>query len=207
MRKRPHKGFSALQSQGILALGVSSTEPAWSSTGSASPSTDRASCLWIRGLLAGPARDLVGGPRGRLRGSVRGESSTLPDVPDPGRGEALPHDHSRFPHEEVRQFTAVDDVTFTAIPGRVTGFLGPNGAGKSTTMRVMVGLTPPTSGEVTISGRRLRRPAQPRARGRRPAGRLGAARRPHRPGDPHHRPAHDGPAQARGSRRCSTGSA
>ncbi len=43
-------------------------------------------------------------------------------------------------------FTAVDDVTFTARPGRVTGFLGPNGAGKSTTMRIMVGLTPATSG-------------------------------------------------------------
>jgi ABC-2 type transport system ATP-binding protein len=52
------------------------------------------------------------------------------------------------------RFTAVDDVTFTATPGRVTGFLGPNGAGKSTTMRVMVGLTPPTTGEVTINGRR-----------------------------------------------------
>ena len=52
-------------------------------------------------------------------------------------------------------FTAVDDVTFTARPGRVTGFLGPNGAGKSTTMRVMVGLTPPTSGGVTINGRRF----------------------------------------------------
>ena len=51
--------------------------------------------------------------------------------------------------------TAVDDVTFTALPGRVTGFLGPNGAGKSTTMRVMVGLTRPTSGSVTISGRRF----------------------------------------------------
>ena len=38
-------------------------------------------------------------------------------------------------------FTAVDDVSFTAEPGRVTGFLGPNGAGKSTTMRVLVGLT------------------------------------------------------------------
>ncbi len=49
-------------------------------------------------------------------------------------------------------FTAVDDVSFTASPGRVTGFLGPNGAGKSTTMRVMVGLTPPTAGGVTISG-------------------------------------------------------
>ena len=51
-------------------------------------------------------------------------------------------------------FTAVDDVTFTARPGRVTGFLGPNGAGKSTTMRIMVGLTPPTSGTATVSGRR-----------------------------------------------------
>ncbi|GAA1502235.1 ABC transporter ATP-binding protein [Nocardioides humi] len=49
-------------------------------------------------------------------------------------------------------FTAVDDVSFVAQPGRVTGFLGPNGAGKSTTMRVMVGLTPPTHGRVTIGG-------------------------------------------------------
>ena len=49
---------------------------------------------------------------------------------------------------------AVDDVSFTAQPGRVTGFLGPNGAGKSTTMRVMVGLTPATSGSATVLGRR-----------------------------------------------------
>jgi ABC-2 type transport system ATP-binding protein len=49
---------------------------------------------------------------------------------------------------------AVDDVTFSARPGRVTGFLGPNGAGKSTTMRVLVGLTPPTSGSATVLGRR-----------------------------------------------------
>lgn len=49
-------------------------------------------------------------------------------------------------------FTAVDDISFTCQPGRVTGFLGPNGAGKSTTMRIMVGLTPPTSGTVTIGG-------------------------------------------------------
>ena len=53
------------------------------------------------------------------------------------------------------RFTAVDDVTFTARPGRVTGFLGPNGAGKSTSMRVMVGLTPPTSGTASIDGRRF----------------------------------------------------
>ena len=49
-------------------------------------------------------------------------------------------------------YTAVDDVTFTCEPGRVTGFLGPNGAGKSTTMRIMVGLTPPTKGRATIKG-------------------------------------------------------
>ncbi|WP_041546920.1 MULTISPECIES: ATP-binding cassette domain-containing protein [unclassified Nocardioides] len=52
-------------------------------------------------------------------------------------------------------FTAVDDVTFTARSGRVTGFLGPNGAGKSTTMRIMVGLTPATSGTAQVSGRRF----------------------------------------------------
>ena len=52
-------------------------------------------------------------------------------------------------------FTAVDNVSFTAQPGRVTGFLGPNGAGKSTTMRVMVGLTVPTSGTATIDGVRF----------------------------------------------------
>ncbi|MBZ5732950.1 ATP-binding cassette domain-containing protein [Nocardioides sp. TRM66260-LWL] len=51
-------------------------------------------------------------------------------------------------------YTAVDDVSFVAQPGRVTGFLGPNGAGKTTTMRIMVGLTPPTRGSVTIGGHR-----------------------------------------------------
>jgi ABC-2 type transport system ATP-binding protein len=49
---------------------------------------------------------------------------------------------------------AVDDISFDCQPGRVTGFLGPNGAGTTTTMRVMVGLTPPTSGGVTIGGHR-----------------------------------------------------
>lgn len=49
--------------------------------------------------------------------------------------------------------TAVDEVTFTVQPGRVTGFLGPNGAGKSTTMRMIVGLDRPTDGVVTVNGR------------------------------------------------------
>jgi ABC-2 type transport system ATP-binding protein len=49
---------------------------------------------------------------------------------------------------------AVDDLTFTVEPGKVTGFLGPNGAGKSTTMRMMLGLDRPTSGTATVRGRR-----------------------------------------------------
>jgi ABC-2 type transport system ATP-binding protein len=49
-------------------------------------------------------------------------------------------------------FTAVNDVTFTASPGRVTGFLGPNGAGKSTTLRILTGLTPPTAGTAHVLG-------------------------------------------------------
>lgn len=52
--------------------------------------------------------------------------------------------------------TAVEGVSFTAKPGRVTGFLGPNGAGKSTTMRLILGLDRPTSGEVTVNGRAYR---------------------------------------------------
>jgi ABC-2 type transport system ATP-binding protein len=49
-------------------------------------------------------------------------------------------------------FTAVDGISFTVQPGLVTGFLGPNGAGKSTAMRMMCGLTPPTSGSATVLG-------------------------------------------------------
>ncbi len=48
---------------------------------------------------------------------------------------------------------AVDNLTFQVRPGVVTGFLGPNGAGKSTTMRMIMGLDAPTSGDVTVDGR------------------------------------------------------
>ncbi|MEU5942388.1 ATP-binding cassette domain-containing protein [Micromonospora sp. NPDC047548] len=56
---------------------------------------------------------------------------------------------------------AVDDVSFRCEPGTVTGFLGPNGAGKSTTMRMICGLTPPTSGGATVAGRPYRQLANP----------------------------------------------
>ena len=58
-------------------------------------------------------------------------------------------------HELTKRYgdtLAVDQLTFRAVPGRVTGFLGPNGAGKSTTMRMILGLDAPTSGSVTVNG-------------------------------------------------------
>ena len=90
-------------------------------------------------------------------------------------------------------------------PGRVTGFLGPNGAGKSTTMRVVVGLTPPTTGTAHVAGPPLRRPAQPGPGGRRAARRLRPARRPHRARDPHPRPTDHGPACRPGRRDARPG--
>ena len=49
-------------------------------------------------------------------------------------------------------FVAVDDLTFTVEPGRITGFLGPNGAGKTTTLRMLLDLVHPTSGSTRIDG-------------------------------------------------------
>jgi ABC-2 type transport system ATP-binding protein len=63
---------------------------------------------------------------------------------------------------------AVDDLTFTVQPGRVTGFLGPNGAGKTTTLRLLLGLARPNAGTATIGGR-------PYADRRQPARHVGAA--------------------------------
>jgi ABC-2 type transport system ATP-binding protein len=54
------------------------------------------------------------------------------------------------------RFTAVDDVSFTAQPGRVTGFLGPNGAGKSTTMKILLDLAAADRGRARIGGTRYR---------------------------------------------------
>jgi ABC-2 type transport system ATP-binding protein len=56
---------------------------------------------------------------------------------------------------------AVDDLTFTVRPGVVTGFLGPNGSGKSTTIRLMLGLDAPTSGDATVNGKHYRDHAAP----------------------------------------------
>jgi ABC-2 type transport system ATP-binding protein len=56
---------------------------------------------------------------------------------------------------------ALDDMSFTVLPGQVTGFVGPNGAGKSTTMRVVLGLDAADEGRALVGGRPyagLRRP-------------------------------------------------
>lgn len=47
---------------------------------------------------------------------------------------------------------AVDDLSFAVKPGQVTGFLGPNGSGKSTTMRMIMGLDHPDTGQATVNG-------------------------------------------------------
>jgi ABC-2 type transport system ATP-binding protein len=71
---------------------------------------------------------------------------------------------------EVRDLTkrygdkvAVDHLSFSVEPGRVTGFLGPNGAGKSTTMRLILGLDRPQAGTATIDGKRYDQLARPLA--------------------------------------------
>ncbi|HUR01243.1 MAG TPA: ATP-binding cassette domain-containing protein [Nonomuraea sp.] len=59
-------------------------------------------------------------------------------------------DHVSKFYKDVK---ALDDVSFTVEAGSITGFLGPNGAGKSTAMRILVGLSRPTSGSATVLGR------------------------------------------------------
>jgi ABC-2 type transport system ATP-binding protein len=56
---------------------------------------------------------------------------------------------------------AVDNLSFTVEPGRITGFLGPNGAGKTTTMRLILGLDRPSGGTVTVNGKHLAQLAWP----------------------------------------------
>jgi len=56
---------------------------------------------------------------------------------------------------------AVDNLSFSVAPGKITGFLGPNGAGKTTTMRLILGLDRPTAGRVTVNGKRFDQAGQP----------------------------------------------
>lgn len=56
---------------------------------------------------------------------------------------------------------AVDDLTFTVSPGKVTGFMGPNGAGKTTTMRALLGLVAPTAGTALVNNQKYEDLRQP----------------------------------------------
>src|ERR1700746_3241223 len=56
---------------------------------------------------------------------------------------------------------AVDNLSFSVEPGKITGFLGPNGAGKTTTMRLILGLDHPTGGSVSVNGREVSHSANP----------------------------------------------
>src|SRR5579863_4935076 len=58
-------------------------------------------------------------------------------------------------HKRFRGIVAVDNVSFSARKGEVTGYLGPNGSGKSTTMKMITGLIEMTSGEILFDGKRI----------------------------------------------------
>src|SRR5258708_1033529 len=63
-------------------------------------------------------------------------------------------------HHVCKRFSgiaAVDDVSFSARAGEITGYLGPNGSGKSTTMKMITGLIQMTSGEILFHGERIQR--------------------------------------------------
>ena len=69
---------------------------------------------------------------------------------DDGSGRITVHDLTK----RFGAVSAVDGLGFTVEPGGVTGFLGPNGSGKTTTLRMILGLVAPTSGEARINGAR-----------------------------------------------------
>lgn len=55
-------------------------------------------------------------------------------------------------YREYEYKTAVDDISFEIGKGEIVGYLGPNGAGKSTTIKMLVGILVPTSGQVIVNG-------------------------------------------------------
>jgi len=76
---------------------------------------------------------------------------TGPEVPGGHAGQVVTVENLT---KRFGRVLAVDALTFSVQPGRVTGFLGPNGAGKTTTLRMLLGLVRPTAGHATIGGSR-----------------------------------------------------
>jgi len=118
-------------------------------------------------LVAGGLVWLARRSRHETLGPVADAESEIPG--QPYAGQPIPAEQRPRGRIDVRGLTkeyrgakVVDDVSFVAEPGQVTGFLGPNGAGKTTTLRMLLGLVEPTAGVATIGGARyvdLERPA------------------------------------------------
>lgn len=77
----------------------------------------------------------------------RREYLSMPEISSPDATIRVSNVTKRF-----GDFTAVEDLSFEVRPGRVFGFLGPNGAGKTTTIRMIVGITFPDEGAITLNG-------------------------------------------------------
>src|SRR5215211_2190444 len=96
--------------------------------------------------------------RGRRRAPPVSLASELPGERrrQPDQGAAMDGIEVHGLTKRYPRVVAVDDLTFTLEPGRVTGFVGRNGAGKTTTLRMLVGLTRPTRGTATVAGKPYR---------------------------------------------------
>ncbi|MFG1843881.1 alpha/beta fold hydrolase [Micromonospora carbonacea] len=105
---------------------------------------------WVlAGLLATIAVGLVAVVLIARRRHRRQDSSVHPEY------AGTPLAVRQLRKEYADGFVAVSNVDFEVHPGQVVGLLGPNGAGKTTTLRVLMGLTQPTAGEIYVFGRRL----------------------------------------------------
>ncbi|SCL20726.1 ABC-2 type transport system ATP-binding protein [Micromonospora nigra] len=105
---------------------------------------------WVlAGLLAAIAVGLVVLVALLRRRHRRQDSSVHPAYAD------VPLAVRELRKEYADGFVAVSRVDFEVHPGQVVGLLGPNGAGKTTTLRVLMGLTQPTAGEIYVFGHRL----------------------------------------------------
>jgi len=86
---------------------------------------------------------------------VSATASATPPAADKGRADE-PVIRVRNLVRRFGEFTAVANTSFSVARGEIFGLLGPNGAGKTTTFRMLCGLLPPTSGELSVVGVDLR---------------------------------------------------